>query len=143
MAFEKRRSYLFSAGIVLFLLALLTGLTIPFLANPRMGLSAHLVGLLGALFLIGMGVIWPEKDLPRRWDTVAFYFVIFGAYENLCTAFLAAVFATNSLTPLVGPAKSALPLYEGIVTAGLVSSNVVTAIACLLVLGGLHRRRAG
>lgn len=72
MRIENRRRHLFSAGILLFLLALLTGMIFPMLANPRMGLSAHLVGLLGGLFLMALGVIWTEIDLPRRFDTAAF-----------------------------------------------------------------------
>ena len=76
----NRRHQLYVAGIGLFLLALITGMIFPSLANPRMGLSAHLVGLLGGLFLVALGVIWPEKDLPPSLDTAAFYLVIFGAY---------------------------------------------------------------
>ena len=109
MQLEDRRRHLFSAGILLFLLALITGMIFPLLANPRMGLSAHLVGLLGGLFLVALGVIWLEKDLPQWLDTVAFCLVIFGAYTNLCTTFLAAAFATNRLTPLAGSGHLAQP----------------------------------
>src|ERR1700755_739584 len=113
---ENRRRHLFSAGVLLFLLALITGMIFPALANPRMGLSAHLVGLLGGLFLIALGVIWPEKDLPRRLDTAAFYLVVFGTYANLCTTFLAAALATNRLTPLAGSGHLALAWQENLVT---------------------------
>ena len=139
MQLEDRRRHLFSAGILLFLLALITGMIFPMLANPRMGLSAHLVGLLGGLFLVALGVIWPEKDLPQWLDTVAFCLVIFGAYANLCTTFLAAAFATNRLTPLAGSGHLALPWQENLVTFGLVSSSVVMVTVCVLVLWGLHR----
>ena len=140
MRIENRRRHLFSAGILLFLLALMTGMIFPMLANPRMGLSAHLVGLLGGLFLVALGVIWPEKDLPRRLDTAAFYLVIFGTYTNLCTTFLAAAFATNRLTPLAGSGHPARAWQENIVTFGLVSSSVAMVTVCVLVLWGLHRR---
>lgn len=143
MRIENRRRHLFSAGILLFLLALVTGMIFPMLANPRMGLSAHLVGLLGGLFLVALGVIGPEKDLPASFDTAAFYLVIFGAYANLCTTFLAAAFATNHLTPLAGSGHSALPWQENLVTFGLVTSSVAMVTVCVLVLWGLHRRRSG
>jgi hydroxylaminobenzene mutase len=139
---ENRRRHLFSAGVLLFLLALVTGMIFPSLANPRMGLSAHLVGLLGGLFLVALGVIWPEKDLPRRCDTVAFCLVIFGAYGNLCTTFVAAAFATNRLTPLAGSGHLALPWQENIVTLGLVASSVAMVTVCVLVLWGLYRAGA-
>ena len=140
MQLEDRRRHLFSAGILLFLLALITGMIFPLLANPRMGLSAHLVGLLGGLFLVALGVIWLEKDLPQWLDTVAFCLVIFGAYTNLCTTFLAAAFATNRLTPLAGSGHLAQPWQENLVTLGLVSSSVAMVTVCVLVLWGLHRR---
>ena len=69
---ENRRRQLVSSGILLFLLDLVVGMIMPWLANMRMGLSAHLVGLLGGLFLIALGVIWSEENLPRPWDTAAF-----------------------------------------------------------------------
>src|SRR5262245_56194600 len=115
MPMPNRRHNLFVAGILLFLLALITGMIFPMLANPRMGLSAHLVALLGGLFLVAVGVIWTEKDLPPSLDTLAFYLVIFGAYANLCATFLAAAFATNRLTPLAGSGHPALSWQENIV----------------------------
>jgi hydroxylaminobenzene mutase len=141
MRIENRRRHLFSAGILLFLLALVTGMIFPSLANPRMGLSAHLVGLLGGLFLVALGVIWPEKDLPRPFDTAAFCLVIFGTYTNLCITFLAAAFATNRLTPLAGSGHLALAWQENIVTFGLVLSSVAMVTVCVLVLWGLYRMR--
>jgi len=136
----NRRHNLFVAGILLFLLALITGMIFPQLANPRMGLSAHLVGLLGGLFLVALGVIWPEKDLPPSLDTAAFWLVIFGAYGNLCTTFLAAAFGTNRLTPLAGSGHPALAWQENIVTTGLITSSVAMVTVCVLVLWGLQRR---
>jgi len=44
-------------GYGLFLLGLLTGLGIPLLANPRMGLSSHLEGVMNGIFLIGLGLV--------------------------------------------------------------------------------------
>ena len=142
MSKEKRRRHLFSAGILLFLLALVTGMIFPMLANPRMGLSAHLVGLLGGLFLIALGAIWPELDLPQAFDKAAFSLVIFGTYANLCTTFLAAAFATNRLTALAGSGHPAAAWQENVVTAGLVLSSVAMVTVCLLVLWGLYRHRA-
>ncbi|MCW2799587.1 MAG: hab, partial [Aeromicrobium sp.] len=43
---------LFALGLILFLLGLLTGLAIPALKNPRMGLAGHMVGMTNGPFLI-------------------------------------------------------------------------------------------
>ena len=136
----NRRHNLYVAGILLFLLALITGMIFPSLANPRMGLSAHLVGLLGGLFLVALGAIWPEKDLPPSLDTAVFWLVILGAYGNLCTTFLAATFGTNRLTPLAGSGHLAQDWQENIVTTGLIASSVAMVTVCVLVLWGLQRR---
>lgn len=47
---------LLQAGILLFLLGLLTGFLVPFTANPRMGLSSHLEGVMNGMFLVGLGL---------------------------------------------------------------------------------------
>src|SRR5437660_9176257 len=140
---DNRRRQLFSTGILLFLLALVTGMIMPWLANMRMGLSAHLVGLLGGLFLIALGLIWGDKDLPQLLDTAAFWLALFGSYANLCTTFLAAAFGTNRLTPLAGSGHLAAAWQENIVTFGLASASAAMVTVCILVLWGLQRRKAG
>lgn len=139
---ENRHRQLLTAGILLFLLALFTGMIFPQLKNPRMGLSAHLVGLIGGLFLLGVGVVWKELTLPKHLETIAFVCVLFGAYTNLVITFLAAAFGTNQLTPLAGSGHAAAPWQENIVTIGLVLASVAMVTCCVLLLWGLRRRKA-
>ena len=49
---------LFTLGLALFLLGLITGLVIPVLKNPRMGVSGHMVGMTNGPFLIVVGLLW-------------------------------------------------------------------------------------
>ena len=49
---------LFQVGILVFLLAALVGLT-----TPRLGLSAHLLGILQGTFLVVIGLLWPKLRL--------------------------------------------------------------------------------
>ena len=51
---------LLQAGILLFLFALLVGLAVPKFAVPRLGLSAHLLGITQGIFLMVTGVLWPK-----------------------------------------------------------------------------------
>ena len=139
---ENRHRKLLMAGVLLFLLALFTGMIFPQLKNPRMGLSAHLVGLIGGLFLVGMGLLWRELILPRHLETIAFTCVLCGPYLNLIITFFAAAFGTNSLTPLAGSGHPAAPWQESIVTIGLVFSSVVMVTACVLLVWGLRPRKA-
>ena len=136
---ESRHRQLLRAGILLFLLALFTGMIFPQLKNPRMGLSAHLVGLIGGVFLVAVGSVWREITLSKRLAAIAFGCAIFGAYANLVTTFLAAAFATNRLTPLAGSGHPAAPLQENIVTTGLVLASAAMVTCCILLLWGLRR----
>src|SRR3982074_2899246 len=102
MSIENRTRQFFTAGILLFLLAILAGMIFPRLANPRMGLSGHLVGLFGGLFLLALGSIWKTVNLPGRIEAVPVWLALYGTYGNFATTLLAAAFATNRLTPLAG-----------------------------------------
>jgi len=63
------------AGILLFLLALLVGLAIPQFAVPRLGLSAHLLGLMQGNFLVVLGMLWPQLKLTPATARVGFWLV--------------------------------------------------------------------
>ena len=144
MSIENQHLRLISAGILLFLLALLLGMSmvLPWLSNPRMGLTAHLVGLLGGLFLLALGSVWREQHLSPRLATVAFWLVLYATYVNFFSAILAAFFGTNRLTPLAGSGHRAAAWQENLVTFGLVSEAGAIVAGCALVLWGLRRRLA-
>jgi hypothetical protein len=56
---------LIQLGVFLFLLGLLGGFAIPFLANPRMGLASHLEGVMNGMLLVLLGLIWPRLTLRQ------------------------------------------------------------------------------
>ena len=51
--------------MLVFLIALLVGLAVPKFAVPRLGLSAHLIGIMQGLFLMVSGLLWPKLQLTR------------------------------------------------------------------------------
>ena len=59
-------------GMCLFLLGLLTGFAEPRFVNMRMGLAAHLEGLMNGTFLLALGAAWAQVRLPQRVEKVAF-----------------------------------------------------------------------
>ena len=61
-------------GILLFLLGLLTGFLVPALANPRMGVSAHLEGVMNGSFLVILGLIWGDLRWSSKMAVAAFWF---------------------------------------------------------------------
>jgi hydroxylaminobenzene mutase len=127
-------------GMLLFLLGLLTGLVVPLLANPRMGVTAHLEGLLNGTFLAVLGLVWAHLRVPPRAARAAFWLVLYGAYANWASTSLAALWGTGSLTPIAAPGRSGEPWQEAIVTFGLLSLTVAILPALAIVVTGLRGR---
>ena len=88
-------------GILLFLFALLVGLAVPAFAVPRLGLSAHLLGIMQGMFLIITGLLWAKLRLTRTMSRLGFCLVIYGCFAAWTANVLAGVWgAGNSTLPL-------------------------------------------
>lgn len=86
---------LFALGLILFLLGLVTGMVIPVLKNPRMGLASHLQGMTNGPFLIVIGLLWPHVDLAHGWQVVGAALLAYGAYANWLATQLAALWGAG------------------------------------------------
>ena len=131
-------------GALLFLLGLLTGLASGAFANPRMGLSAHLEGVMNGIFMIALGAAWGHVRLARRAERIAFWALAFGTSANWGTTLLAALWGTGRMTPIAAAGRSAAPWQEIMVSAGLVLLSLAMLLGGALVLwgfvaGGRHR----
>ena len=60
-------------GMFLFLLGLITGFVEPCFANMRMGLAAHLEGLMNGTFLIALGAIWLQVRSSALTKAIAYW----------------------------------------------------------------------
>ncbi len=125
-------------GMFLFLLGLITGFLEQHFANVRMGLAAHLEGVLNGIFLLALGAVWNEVRLPKTAKVTAYWTALYGTYANWLITLLAAVFGTAALSPITGPGHPAQPWQESLVTAGFMSVGVVIVASSLLVLWGLR-----
>jgi (hydroxyamino)benzene mutase len=142
MRIDNPRRYLIGAGILLFLIALVFGLIFPRLANPRMGLSAHLIGLQGGVFLTVLGLIWGELNLSPKVAKATIWLGLYGNYGNFVTNVIAAAYATTRLQPIFGSGKFAGDWPENVVSFGLISIAAAVIFCCVLVLWGLRRKIA-
>jgi (hydroxyamino)benzene mutase len=136
---EDTKRRLLWHGMFLFLIGLLTGFVEQKFANPRMGLAAHLEGVMNGTFLVALGAIWAEVRLPARLKAAAYWSALYGTYANWAVTSLAAVFGTAALSPVTGAGHSGQPWQEGVVTLGFLSVGIVIVACSLLVLGGLRR----
>jgi len=115
-------------GFVLILVALLTGLGMPFFTNPRLGLAAHIVGITGGLVLIALGALAASFALGRRAAAVMMWTWVYAAYANWAACLVAAITGASRLTPIAGAGTTGDALAENVV-AFLLQSLAVAAIA--------------
>jgi hydroxylaminobenzene mutase len=128
-------------GMLLFLLGLLVGFVEQKFANPRMGLAAHLEGVMNGTFLVALGAVWTEVKLPSRPLAVAYWSALYGTYANWALTTLAAIFGTGAMSPLLAAGRSAQAWQERIVTIGFMTVGPAIVAASVVVLWGLRRTR--
>jgi hydroxylaminobenzene mutase len=125
-------------GVLLFFLGLVVGLFIPMMANPRMGLSSHLEGVLNGIFLIVLGLIWDKLELSTRWLSATYWLSLFGTFANWFGVLLAAISNSGKMMPLAA-GKEGAPFSEGIVTFLLVALSIAMLAICIIVMTGLFK----
>jgi hydroxylaminobenzene mutase len=131
---------LFVLGLVLFLLGLVTGLAIPALKNPRMGLASHLQGLTNGPLLVVVGLLWPHVHLDRGWAVIAVVLLSYGAYANWLATQLAAIWgAGRRFAPIAAGDHAASAAKEGVVNALLVSLAPAMIAATVILIVGVLR----
>ncbi len=139
---EDTKRRLLWHGMFLFLIGLLTGLVEQEFNNPRMGLAAHLEGVLNGIVLVALGAIWSDVRLPPRLKAAAYWSALYGTYANWAVTTLAAALGTTAMSPVTSAGHSAQPWQENVVTFGFVSVGVAMIAASILILWGLRRTAA-
>ncbi len=125
-------------GMFLFLMGLLTGFAEQHFVNTRMGLAAHLEGVMNGTFLVVLGAVWTEVRLSSRPKVIAYWTALSGTYGNWFVTTLAATFGTAALSPITGGGHRGQPWQEGVVTLGFQFVGVAILAASVLVLWGLR-----
>jgi (hydroxyamino)benzene mutase len=127
-------------GMFLFLIGLFTGFAEGRFANVRMGLAAHLEGLMNGIFLIALGAVWTEVRLSPSAKAIAYWTALYGTYVNWLVTTLAAAFGTAALSPITAAGHGGQPWQESLVTVGFMSVGIVIVASSILVLWGLRAR---
>lgn len=136
---DQTPRHLIAAGATLFLLGLITGFVIPALANPRMGLSGHLEGVMNGTFLIAIGAVWSQLALSPLLRRVTLWLLIYGTFANWLFVGLAAMFGTSEMTPIAGAGYTGLAWQEDLVTLGLSSVGITMLAGCAILVWGFIR----
>jgi (hydroxyamino)benzene mutase len=129
---------LLQLGIFLFLVGLVTGLVVPRLANPRMGLASHLEGVMNGIFLVVLGLLWKRLNLSNTWLEITFWLALYGTFANWLATFLAALWGAGKLMPIAAQDRFGSPIQERAIQVLLVSLSLATIAVCVIVIAGLR-----
>src|SRR5260221_12980756 len=120
-------------GMLLFLLGLITGFLMMNIKNPKMGLAAHLEGVMNGTFLIAVGLIWNELKLTNNWKTVVYRTLIYGTFVNWFNTLLSAYFGTSKMTPISGQGFVGTDLQENIVRVGYITVGLTMLFSIIVM----------
>ncbi len=126
-------------GVLLFFIGLIIGMIVPVFANPRLGVSSHIEGVLNGIFLIVLGLIWHKVDISLKWLKISFYLAIYGTFVNCFGILIAAIFNAGKMLGIAANGQEGTPLVEGIVSFCLISLSIAMLVVSVLLLIGLKR----
>lgn len=136
---ESQSRNLIFLGVLLFLFGLIVGLIVPALANPRMGVSSHIEGVMNGMFLVILGLIWTRLKLSNRWLKISFWLSIYGTFMNFFGILVAAIFNAGEMLNIAAQGRRGPDFAESFVTFSLISLSLAMIIVSVVILIGLKR----
>jgi len=125
-------------AFVLILFSLLGAFFVQSMAIPRLGLSAHTIGVLGGVLLIAVGAIWQQFRLSSGQQWCLKWSWLYSSYGNWFGCLVGAIFGTGKMTPIASSGAVGATVPEVIVGALLGSVVIASLIAVGLSLWGLR-----
>ena len=125
-------------GFILISIASIFGLFIPSMEVPRLGVSAHTIGLLSGVLLIALGAVWQRFSLSARQLLVLYWAWLHAGYINWLAVLIGAIFGAGNMTPVASGGYTGTPAIEMVVTGLLMSVAISTLLAVGLSIWGLR-----
>jgi len=135
---QGQSNWLLFLGVILFLLGLFIGLFIPIMINPRMGLTAHLEGVMNGMFLIILGLIWNRLIINDRWLFYTFWLTLYGSFANFVAVTISAITGAGKMMPIAG-GKEGTAFIEVLISFLLSTLALAMIIVCVIILKGLYK----
>lgn len=131
-------------GALLLLAGMLTGLVETQFSNVRMGLAAHLEGVMNGILLLALAAAWGHVRLGARASAAALLALLYGTWVNWFCVTLAASWGTTALSPIASAGRApAAGWQEQVVLCGLISVALAMLSGVGLVAWGLRRGITG
>jgi (hydroxyamino)benzene mutase len=136
------RGLLAYTGVLLFFLGLLTGVAIPFVRSPRIGLSAHVAAIQSGLALVAVAWLGGHLVLSEAWARAITHTLWISFYVLWIGLVFGAVFGTGRTLPLAGKGLTAKPWQELTANVLIAGSSIASALAIGALLWGWSWRPA-
>lgn len=136
---KKQADNLLFLGFLLFLLGLITGLVVPAFANPRLGVSSHIEGVLNGIFLIVLGLVWHKLALTATVLKTTYWLALYGTFANWFAMLFAAATNAGKMLGVMAGGQQGPPAAEAVVAFLLITLSVAMVIIGVLVLVGLKK----
>ena len=127
-------------GVILALLGSLTGLAPMVVTNARMGLAAHVGGIMNALLLLALGAAWPSVTLTPNRERLAARLLLVGAYGSWAVTLLASITGAKEFARLAGAGYGASQIVEKGTLLLITTAALCTVAGLGFVLSGLGKR---
>jgi (hydroxyamino)benzene mutase len=139
----RRGQRLTQAGVTLFLIGLVTGFSIHGMPLPRLALGAHLMAIIGGVFMVALGPTWPRLRLGPVGSNIALGLAVYGFYAGWLIYLVTSAWGAGGMLPLAAGQSRGTPFAEAFVMTSLATDAAVLIALCLLLLWGLRGRLFG
>lgn len=119
-------------GLILILFALVGALFIPAMAIPRLGLSAHTIGVMSGSLLMVVGTVWWKLVLSEWQRRITYFCWLVSAWANWAACLSGAIMGAGRMTPVAANGASG-PHGAELLVSILLSGVVVTSIVALVL----------
>ena len=135
----RQSQRLLQIGIGLLLFASFEGFAIPYVAAPRLGLSAHTLSGLQSVLLLALGFVWTRLKLSDAGLRVAFWLLVYSTFAILAAYVLGATWgAGNETMPMAAGAAHGTTVQETAIRIVAYSSAPTGIVSFVLILWGLR-----
>ena len=117
------------AGVFLFLIGLVNGVTIGVGRSPRISLSAHLTAVQSGTFLIAAGLLWPHVPFGEGWGEPTAHALWLSFYALWLALFIAGIAGAGRDLPIAGGGITGGRAAQMISTVLLYGSIIVSLLA--------------
>lgn len=138
---DRHARILARTGVILFAASLVNGFLIHLVTLQRQALSAHLVGLIGAVFLISVASLWKQLALTEPMSRAGTFLGTYGFCAGWLLNFLAALTGRFGVFPLSTAVSQGHTIGDILVSAGLLSVALALLAFAAIVFRGLSKRQ--